>query len=110
MAGAYLKRVCLAAADWATDKLLESWPAIATFLVSGGAMTYASSVSAWLRPWGTVAFLGIGLVSGVAVAVGLTSAYSILTKARIQSANAEFLRERSRTNNINTLAPEHVRE
>lgn len=91
---------------WGLDKVIENWPAILLFTLSGGAMTYVASISEWLRPYGAVAFGAIGLLSMLL----LVLIYLVYAIARGRLSLATFVALKAEAGKINPLEPIHKYE
>lgn len=69
-------------------------------------MTYLASISAWLAPYGPVAWGGVGI--GALLLFALT--YLIYGHARAHAALAYFAEAQAKTATVNALAPTHTHE
>ncbi|MCR6477510.1 two transmembrane segments containing protein [Variovorax phage VarioGold] len=92
--------------SWAFDKAIENWPAIVGFFVGPGAMAYLASISAFLQPFGPVAW-GAAALCTLAVMTLMYLAYGIARK-KVATANILALRASAKSSNV--LAPSHEHE
>jgi hypothetical protein len=91
--------------SWLVDQAIERWPTIA--VVFGGiAMSYLASISAWLEPYGLVAWGAIG----IGTILVLSLAYLCVGAALQRVAVSTYTRSKSMVGTANVLAPTHTHE
>jgi hypothetical protein len=97
------KRAIKAGLDWLWGKAIERWPELVTAVIAGGGMTYLARASAWLAPYGPVAWGGIGLLSMLVVAF----AYFLVSLGRARRALSTYVLAKTSAAAVNVLAPIH---
>jgi len=92
--------------SWASDWLIEHWPAIVAVAFSGGGMTYLAKASEFLQPYGPVVWGAIGITTIVL----LSLSYLFYSMAKSKSALANYANQRREVYSVNVLAPTHNNE
>jgi len=88
--------------SWLVDQAIERWPTILV-VIGGGLMTYFASISAWLEPYGLVAWGAIG----VGTILFLSLAYLLVGAALEKIAISNYTRAKAVATGANVLAPTH---
>jgi len=104
--GGRVRGIFSAAFDYLLDKIIESWPLIAAWLVVGGGATYVASASSELGKLGIVTWTIFGLSSATIFLIGLLIYGNYLAK----KATANYMNTAARHHSTNVLAPTHTRE
>jgi hypothetical protein len=87
--------------QWAYDRISHNWDRIGTAFVGAGGMSYLASITDWLAPWGPAGIGGVGLISGLALWIGLAYAQSL-------RAMTEERRSRVKLHEALTVQPKTV--
>lgn len=90
---------------WLFDQAIEHWATIVS-VAGGGVMTYLASVSAWLNPYGPVAWGGVGIASFLL----MSFAFLVVGWARERYATADYVKTKAAASAVNVLAPTHTNE
>src|SRR3712207_1469888 len=91
--------------QWIYDRISNNWDRLAALFVATGGMSYLASITQWVEAWGPFGIGTAGILSGLAIWVGIALAQSLRAKAeerRSQAALYAALAQQPKT--VNPLA------
>lgn len=100
------KRLLAAGSEWLWDKALGHWPEILVSVIGGGGMAYLARASAWLAPYGPVAWGGVGILALLLIAL----AYFLTTAGTARRRLSTYVVTKGSASTVNVLAPVHQDE